>query len=77
MEISLPTPKEQVLVQEVKKSITKLTVQRMVDLPAKKEVRVFVKELKEPVVLWSGEAYDEVGQWTDADVEAKLLELFS
>lgn len=77
MEISLPTPKEQVLVQEVKKSITKLTVQRMVDLPAKKEVKVFVKELKDPVVLWTGEAYDEVGQWTDADVEAKLLELFS
>lgn len=77
MEISLPTPKEQVLVQEVKKSITKLTIQRMVDLPAKKEVRVFVKELKDPVVLWTGEAYDEVGQWTDADVQAKLLELFS
>lgn len=77
MEILLPTPKEQVLVQEVKKSITKLTIQRMVDLPAKKEVRVFVKELKEPVVLWSGEAYDEAGQWTDADVEAKLLQLFS
>lgn len=77
MEILLPTPKEQVLVQEVKKSITKLTIQRMVDLPAKKEVRVFVKELKEPVVLWSGEAYDEAGQWTDADVEVKLLQLFS
>lgn len=77
MEISLPTPKEQVLVQEVKKNITKLTVQRMVDLPAKKEVKVFVKELKEPIVLWAGEAYDEVGQWTNADVEAKLLELFS
>jgi hypothetical protein len=77
MKITLETPKEQILVQEVKKSITTLTVQRMVDLPAKKEVKVFVKELTEPVVLWSGADYDAVGQWTDADVEAKLIELFS
>jgi hypothetical protein len=77
MKITLETPKEQILVQEVKKSITTLTVQRMVDLPAKKEVKVFVKELNDPVVLWSGADYDAVGQWTDADVEAKLIELFS
>lgn len=77
MKITLETPKEQILVQEVKKSITTLTVQRMVDLPAKKEVKVFVKELNDPIVLWSGADYDAVGQWTDADVEAKLTELFS
>jgi hypothetical protein len=77
MKITLETPKEQILVQEVKKSITTLTVQRMVDLPAKKEVKVFVKELNDPIVLWSGADYDAAGQWTDADVEAKLIELFS
>jgi hypothetical protein len=77
MKITLETPKEQILVQEVKKSITTLTVQRMVDLPAKKEVKVFVKELNDPVVLWTGADYDAAGQWTDADVEAKLIELFS
>ena len=77
MKITLETPKEQILVQEVKKSITTLTVQRMVDLPAKIEVKVFVKELNDPIVLWSGADYDAAGQWTDADVEAKLIELFS
>jgi hypothetical protein len=77
MKITLETPKEQILVQEVKKSITTLTIQRMVDLPAKKEVKVFVKELNDPIVLWSGADYDAAGQWTDADVEAKLIELFS
>lgn len=77
MEITLNTPKEKIVIQEVKKTISKLTIQRMVDLPEKKEVRVFVKEIKEPIVLWSGTDYDEIGQWTDADVQQKLVELFS
>ena len=40
-------------------------------------VRAFVEELDEPVVLWEGAAYDAVGQWTDANVEARLTELYS
>jgi hypothetical protein len=54
-----------------------LTVVRVVDLPKKKIVRCFLEELDEPVVLWEGDAYDAAGQWTDADVEAKLNELYS
>lgn len=77
MKIILKKPKEKVVVQEVKKSIATLTVQRMVDLPEKKEVRVFVKELNEPIVLWSGADYDAIGQWTEADVTAKLTQLFN
>lgn len=77
MKITLNKPKEKIVVQEVKKSISTLTIQRMVDLPEKKEVRVFVKELSEPIVIWSGADYDAAGQWTDADIEAKLNQLFS
>jgi hypothetical protein len=28
------------------------------------------------VVLWESEAYDRLGQWTDADVKTRLIELF-
>ena len=40
-------------------------------------VRAFIEELDEPVVLWEGEAYDSIGQWTDSNVEARLAELYS
>jgi hypothetical protein len=77
MKITLNTPKEKIVVQEVKKSISTLTIQRIVDLPEKKEVRAFVKELNEPIVVWSGADYDAIGQWTDADISAKITQLFS
>ena len=77
MKITLTNPKKVVLQEEKSKTVSTLTVQRVVDLPAKKVVRVFVQELDEPVVLWEGAAYDAIGQWTDADVEAKLTALYT
>jgi hypothetical protein len=77
MQISLSNPKKVVLQEEKSKTVTTLTVSRIVDLPKKKMVRAFVEELDEPVVLWEGAAYDAVGQWTDANVEARLTELYS
>ena len=38
---------------------------------------VFYDELDEPVVIWEGAAYDAAGQWTDSDVQARLIELYS
>ena len=77
MQISLSNPKKVVLQEEKSKTVTTLTVSRIVDLPKKKMVRAFVEELDEPVVLWEGASYDAVGQWTDANVEARLTELYS
>ena len=77
MKITLSNPKKVVLQEEKSKTVTTLTVSRIVDLPKKKMVRAFVEELDEPVVLWEGAAYDAVGQWTDANVEARLTELYS
>lgn len=76
MVITLGTPKEIVVVQETKKTITTLTVERVVYNPKQKFVRAFVAELKEPVTLWEGAAYDAAGDWTDADVTARLAELY-
>jgi hypothetical protein len=77
MQINLSNPKKVVLQEEKSKTVTTLTVSRIVDLPKKKVVRAFVEELDEPVVLWEGAAYDAIGQWTDSNVEARLTELYS
>ena len=77
MQINLSNPKKVVLQEEKSKTITTLTVNRIVDLPKKKIVRAFVEELDEPVVLWEAASYDAIGQWTDTDVQARLTELYS
>lgn len=76
MEISISNPKSVVIVPEQKKTVSKITVQRMVDLPNQKKVIVFTEELGQ-IVLWEGAAYDAIGQWTDESVSAKLTELYS
>ena len=77
MKITLSNPKKVVLQEEKSKTVTTLTVNRIVDLPKKKIVRAFVEELDEPVVLWEAASYDAIGQWTDTDVQARLTELYS
>jgi len=77
MEITLNAPKKIVLQEEKSKNITKLTVARVVDLPKQKVVRCFCEELEEAIVLWEGAAYDAAGQWTDADVQARLTAIYN
>jgi hypothetical protein len=77
MQINLSNPKKVVLQEEKSKTVTTLTVNRIVDLPKKKIVRAFVEELDEPVVLWEAASYDAIGQWTDTDVQTRLTELYS
>jgi hypothetical protein len=77
MQINLQNPKKVVLQEEKSKTVTTLTVNRIVDLPKKKIVRAFVEELDEPVVLWEAASYDAIGQWTDTDVQTRLTELYS
>lgn len=75
--ITLPHAVTRTTVPAQTVSVTELTITRVVDLPAEKIVRAFVKELPGPIVLWEGIAYDAAGQWTDADVTARLLALFA
>jgi hypothetical protein len=77
MNITLTNPKKVVLQEEKSKTISSLTVNRVVDLPKQKMVRVFVEELDEPVTLWEGAAYDASGQWTDTDVIVRLTALYN
>ena len=73
MKITLPNPKQ--IVAPV--IISEVTVERIVDLPKQKKVRAFVSELNAPLTLWEDEAYDQIGQWSDTQAEARILELLS
>jgi len=77
MQINLQNPKKFVLQEERSKTISTITIGRLVDLPKKKMVKCFIEELEEPVVLWEGAAYDAIGQWTDTDVQTRLTELYT
>jgi len=75
MVITLTQPKEVIVTPEKKITLSTLTIERMVDLPNEKIVRVFIREIPEALVLWEGDAYDTIGQWTDANVKARIKEL--
>jgi hypothetical protein len=77
MEILLNVPKRIVLQEEKSKDINKITVTRVVDLPKQKTVRCFCEELDEAIILWQGDEYDAIGQWTDEDVLNRVVELYS
>lgn len=74
MKIVLDTEKKVVVVKELKKTITEITVNQINDLPQQKKVEVYTNELG-LVVLWEGAQYDAIGQWTDTDVINKLKSL--
>ena len=59
------------------KTVSQLTLQRIVDLPGERVVRAFAAELPAPVVLWSGDAYDAIGDWTQDQANARLVEIIS
>jgi hypothetical protein len=77
MEINLNSPYEAVIIERRTKTVEKLTVRSIVDFPIEKRVSAQIKELGEPVILWSGDAYDAIGQWTDTDVQNRLNELYN
>ena len=75
MKITFETPKEIVIVQELKRTIKEITIEEIVDNNSRKEVKAYTQELG-ILVLWTGDAYDAIGQWTDADVVARVKELY-
>jgi len=57
-------------------TVSAITVGRMVDFPSEKKVVVHTHEVGE-LLLWQGEEYDAIGQWTDADVAHRIVEILS
>jgi hypothetical protein len=46
-----------------------------IDDPLRKLVLARLHPALRPLMLWRGDAYDAVGDWTQAQAEAKILEL--
>jgi hypothetical protein len=46
-----------------------------IDDVARKIVLVRLQPIMRPLILWRGAEYDAVGDWTQAQAEAKILEL--
>jgi hypothetical protein len=74
MKIVFDTPKEVVVVKELKMTVSELTINEITDNADRKIVAVSTKELGQ-IVLWEGDAYDAIGQWTDTDVIARVNDL--
>lgn len=55
-------------------TLTELDV-TLVDHAASKTVRAMLRPCPQPLVLWHGEDYDAAGDYTQAQAEARILEL--
>lgn len=75
MKITFKSPKEIVVVKEIKKTIPEININEIVDSAERKTVRAFTKELG-VITLWEGAAYDAIGQWTDASVLKRINEIY-
>ncbi len=76
MEINLNKEIEEVIVPARTKKTSKITVAYIIDNPDKKVVTACSKEIGN-IVLWEGEAYDTIGQWTDTDVINKINQIYN
>ena len=80
MKITLTGPKSVVTVPQQTQTVSTLTIRQMMDNPVAQTVTVFVQEFSAPIVLWSATStptYAAIGDWTNAQVEARLLQLYS
>jgi len=53
----------------------KITILSVMDNPSTKTVTAKTLEFGS-VILWQGAAYDAIGQWTDTDVQNRLIALY-
>ena len=57
-------------------TINSIQVTMVFDDPINKKVLASTKEVGN-LILWEGAAYDAIGQWTDTDVQNRILEIYS
>lgn len=68
LQITLTTPKVIVKQPEITETVTAITIDRIVDIPAQKKVAVFVGGERIELDALSGDNYDSPSEWTNADV---------
>jgi hypothetical protein len=58
-------------------TLTGVTIVRLVDRPSDKVVNAFTEEFPNPIALWTDADYDSIGDWTQAQAEARLVSLIN
>ena len=77
MKIELTTPAEVITQPQILKTISSITIYSITDTSLmEKKVIAYTSEFGQ-VVLWEGDAYDTIGQWTDTDVTARIKEIYN
>jgi hypothetical protein len=56
--------------------LTSLTLLKYEDNPSAKTVKAYTVE-NGSIVLWSGDEYDSIGQWTDIDAQNRIKQLLT
>lgn len=79
MEIKFKKPKEVIITPAITLDITECLIEQITDYITGKRVTVVITfdngSRHKHIVLWEGDSYDAIGQWTDSDVENRVTEL--
>jgi len=75
MKMKITLRREKIIESGNVKVIQEITIFRIIDMLFEKKVVVLTHELGD-IVLWEGEAYDSIGQWTDKDVSERIKLLY-
>ena len=59
-----------------------LQVKQILEIPSEKTVRAEIIKSEAPyfaewIVVWEGDAYDAIGQWTDTDLETAIKSYYA
>ena len=68
LQIALTTPQTIVKQPEITEIITKIVIERIVDIPSIKKVFVFIRGERIELAQLSGDNYDTPNEWTNQDV---------
>ena len=68
LDINLTAPLSVVVQPEVRKTITALSVERIIDFPSQRKVVVVVEGERIDLDALSGDNYDTPSEWTNDDV---------
>ena len=77
LKITLAGEKNLLVVPAVYKKVTEVVIDRITDEAVQKRVTAFTTNGLGVLVLWEGAAYDAIGDWTNADVVARVNELLN
>jgi hypothetical protein len=63
--------------QQRKYYISSIEIYEIIDSRINKTVTAMLNNRPFQVILWSGDEYDNIGQWTDVDVQVRIKELYT